>query len=439
MKNTPWFLSLALAVSACPASYTDDDDILGAWGDDDDMAPPVAPEEVFDDPGDVADDICEDALPDPLTLSMSADDSNSQAQPALARGWIRDGLGLGGALRPYEFLNYYDFDYAPADPGTVDVVPQLRDDGEGGYTMLVAVVAPHVDPQERRPVNLTFSIDTSCSMGGAGLARVEETLRAVAGELREGDLVSVSTWSTASRVLVDSHAITGANDPVLLSVANNLGSAGSTDLEGGLATAYNLASNNYAPGRLNRVVFLSDGGANTGVTSEDLIAQHAEDGNGEGIYLVAVGASAPGGYSDSLMNHVSDLGKGSYVFLDGPAEAERMFTGERLLSTLEVAARDVRLDVTLPPGFVLDVFHGEEVSTNPAEVEPQHLAPNDQMLYHFTLADCAGPDDGRTFGFDVTFLDPETRQERTVSVSRTVAELLAAPRRQLEKADVLIS
>ena len=40
------------------------------------------------------------------------------------------------------------------------------------------------------------------------------------------------------------------------------------------------------------------------------------------------------------------------------------------------------------------MFSGEEISTNPEEVRPQHLAPNDAMLYHFALVDCLDGDDG---------------------------------------------
>ena len=33
-------------------------------------------------------------------------------------------------------------------------------------------------------------------------------------------------------------------------------------------------------------------------------------------------------------------------------------------------------------------FYGEEYSENPEEVEPQHLAPNDSMIYHQVIASC---------------------------------------------------
>jgi Ca-activated chloride channel homolog len=403
------------------------------WGGD---RAPTLP--VFEPPDDGMDDVCEDASTESLTLHMSADDSNSQALPALARRAIATGDTVSGTMRPYEFLNHYSFDYEPAAAGQVALVPQVRRDEEG-LTMVIAAVAPDVDPAERAAMNLTFSIDTSCSMGGEPLRRVEEALVALSGELREGDVVSAATWSSENTTLLDSHAISGSGDAVLTGLGSQLTAGGGTDLEQGLAAAYALASANFDGDKLNRVVFFSDGGANIGVTSRDLIARHSDDGEEEGIYLVAVGATDDGFYEDALMNEVSDLGKGSYVFLDRDGEAERLFTGPNMLATMAVAARDVRLAVTLPAGFVLDTFHGEEVSEDPDEVEPQHLAPNDQMLYHYTLADCTDGTGDPVFGFELTWSDPVTREDATVTVERRLSELLDSPRRQLEKADAIVA
>ena len=55
---------------------------------------------------------------------MSADDSNSAASPAIARSLIRRGsLVPPRILRTYEFLNYYNVAYQPAERGSVRVVP----------------------------------------------------------------------------------------------------------------------------------------------------------------------------------------------------------------------------------------------------------------------------------------------------------------------------
>jgi len=425
--------------------FSDDDDDFGddddtAGSDDDDFPDPPPPKS---DPisVDVEDEACDLVSNQSETWFMSTDDSNSQAAPVQVRERLQAGSVPWGNLRIHEFLNYYSFGFPAAEPDSVRVVPQLRADpnNPNGYSLGVGVVAPHLDPAERRPVDITFSVDTSCSMGNDGIAAVQATMRAVAGSLLEGDTVSIVSWSSQVATQLPTHTVNGPNDPVVVDVINDLETEGSTNLHAGLVAAYDLAATAQAPGRLNRVILLSDGGANTGVTDQDLIAQHADDAEGEGIYLV--GVLTPGsGYNDGLMDTITDLGKGAYVYIPDAAEAERMFSGERFISNLELAARNVRLQLTLPPGFVLDEFHGEEASQDPTEVKPQHLAPNDSMLYHMDLIYCT--DDlilDREFVFEVTWEDVDTREPRTELIAVDFDDLLLDSSAELAKADAIIA
>jgi Ca-activated chloride channel family protein len=89
----------------------------------------------------------------------------------------------------------------------------------------------------------------------------------------------------------------------------------------------------------------------------------------------------------------------------------------------------------------VEEFTGEEMGSTPSEVEPQHLAPDDSMLYDLDLRDCSA-DAGSLdleFEFTVAWQDPLTGQAQVDSVSRTVAELLAAPHRELVKASALVT
>jgi len=418
----------------------DDDDVMS---DDDDLS--------TDDDDAVPDDddteepsTCDDAFEAPQTKFLSADDSNSQAQPPFDRHMLLDGGSVPWLSKPWEYLNYYDFAYAPAEAGHLSIQPQLaeRTDEPGVYDMLIGVVAPTETVQSRLPFNLVFSVDRSGSTAGPGMAAIKATLEAIGESLRAGDVISVVTWDTTNTILLDSYVFTGPGDRMLEVVADCLEPGGSTNLNSGLQAAYALAQANYAPGWTNRVILMSDGGANVGVTSATLIAEQAQDGEAEGIYLTGIGVpmSWASGYNHALMDEVTDLGKGAYVFVDEPAEAVDRFTPETLPTLLQVAARDVQLGVTLPPGFVVDVFTGEEMGSTPSEVEPQHLSPDDQMLYDLDLRDCS-PDETTAdleFQFTVEWIDPLTGQSHLDTTTRTVVEMLAEPHRELVKAQALV-
>ena len=386
-------------------------------------------------------DVCESASDAPVTWYLSADDSNSKAQAAYVRALIREGASVPGSLRPFEFLNYYDFDYEPADAGRVAIVPQARRSTEDpdSVELLVGVVAPALDPADRKPANFTFSIDASGSMSGVGLERVKDTLRAMAGSFQSGDIVSILTWDTDQRVVLASHTLTGPADAVFLAAVAGIDAGGSTDLDGGLKKAYELARASYDPDRLNRVFLMSDGGANTGETSESVIGGNAEDAEGEGIYMVGIGVGAPNSYSEVLMDRVTDIGKGAYLFIDSEAEAERQFGGARFVENTQIAAYDVRLELDLPAGFVVEEYHGEQISTEASEVRPQHLAPNDEMLYDMVIHDCAPEthDGSEIFTLRVTWSD--LSEDHLEVTSGTLAEMMAGENRELTKANAILS
>jgi Ca-activated chloride channel family protein len=374
---------------------------------------------------------------------MSNDDSNSQASPVLARHTIlQGGIVDPFRVRIYEFLNYYDLSYEnPEDvPATVGL-QMRRTNAELGEFVLLAYAQGHALTNEaRRPMNLVFSLDTSGSMEGEPMARLKDSMWAIAGSLKAGDVVSAVTWNTAQLVPLDSHAVTGPDDPALLAMIDALSADGGTDLNAGLTQAYALAQANYGADRLNRVVLISDGGANAGITEIDLIAQAAGDSDGEGIYMVGVGVGDAASYRDDLMDAVTDAGKGAYVFVDTPAEAERTF-GPRFVQTMDVAARNVQLELTMPWYFAITEFHGEEYSADPAEVEPQHLAPNDAMSYHQLIQAC---DPSQILTTDavkakVTYEHPISRVPMVDELELPIGEIVVRDASQLYKGDVVVA
>jgi len=380
---------------------------------------------------------------DPVVLYMSNDDSNSQASPILARRRIREGMVIfPDQVRIHEFLNYYDLSYENPDdvPARVGIQMRRTSVERGEFTLLLYAQGRKIEDDERPPFNLVFSLDTSGSMSGEPLELLKESMRALAGNLREGDVISMVTWNHTQSVMLDGLHVSGPGQPELMAAIEGLHADGSTDLHSGLVTAYELADAHRISNGINRVVLISDGGANTGITDIDIIAAAASDENGECTYLVGVGVGSAGYYSDSLMDEVTDAGKGAYLFIDEAAEAERMF-GERFLSNVAVAARDVRMELTMPWYFGMKSFHGEEYSPIPEEVEPQHLAPNDAMSFH-QIVDACDPSlvlVCEEIKARVDYKDPITREEMSDEVTMELGDLVRADATQLRKADAIVS
>jgi Ca-activated chloride channel family protein len=367
-----------------------------------------------------------------VALWLSPDDSNSMASPVRVREAALGGWGTvqSVAIRTWEFFNYYGFGYPAAAPGTLAVSPSLLQPAgavAGEYLLQVGISSETITDEARAPIDVTLVLDTSGSMEGEAMASLKHTCFAIAASLKAGDTVSLITWNTENAVVLGAHPVAGPDDPVLLAKVDALSASGGTDLHAGLVAGYALAQQSFTAGRTSRVVLVSDGGANAGITDLEIIAQHASGASEDGIDLVGVGVGDAATYRDDLMDAVTDAGKGASVFIADVDDAWAMFH-DGFVATMGVAARDVQVRLDMPPGFEIVSTSAEEVSTDVSDVEPQHLAPNDAMVLHQRIRTCA-PElvtDDATITTTVIWIDAVTLKPRQVQRVSTVAELLAA-------------
>ncbi|MDI1445430.1 VWA domain-containing protein [Polyangium sp. 6x1] len=385
---------------------------------------------------------CADIDPSqPVSFFVSADDSNSMASPVHVRDLLRLGMEpLAREVRTYEFLNYYQIQYPAAPSGQLTLFPELEAEKDSpGQLFLQVGLRSFNAVFPRKPMNITFLVDTSGSMQGPGLTRAKAAVSAIASQLTSGDLVGIVTWGAANNVLLADHVATGPNDPAILAVVDALTASGGTDLASGLKAGYDLAQKHYAPGRLNRVVLISDGGANVGVTDGDRIAMAAEDADKEGIYLLGIATGPALTHNDAVLEPLTDKGRGAYVYLDSVEEASTMFT-KRFDETMDVAARSVSVELTLPWYFNIRKSFGEIYSTDKAEVQPQHLAPDDAMIFSQILEACdpsvINPADPVTIR--AVWTTPITYAKQETKVTTTIGDLLAAQKKGLPKGKVIV-
>jgi Ca-activated chloride channel family protein len=363
-------------------------------------------------------------LSTPAKLYLSSDDSNSMASAAIIRSLVHAGYTEISPylVRTHEVLNYYRYSFAQPPAGELAITSQLGScELTGDLALQIAVQSPAA-PAERRPLTLTLVLDTSGSMSGQPIELERAAVKALASTLQAGDIVSAVTWSVGQSAVLNGYSVTGPDDPQILALADSLAADGGTDLNAGLQAGYALAKTYQGKDRINRVVLISDGIANVGVTEESVIGAAAEDEDAEGIYLVGVGVGD--GINDTLMDAVTDAGRGAYVFLDSAEEAKRMFV-DRFAETILVAARDVRIELTLPPYFKIQKFYGEEYSPDPAKVRTQHLAPGDSMMLYQILRACdpALPSASDPYQVTVTWNDPITGTGKTAVQSTTLGAL----------------
>ncbi|HHO51710.1 MAG TPA: DUF3520 domain-containing protein [Deltaproteobacteria bacterium] len=287
---------------------------------------------------------------DPLsTFAVDVD----TASYTVTRRMLTDGyLPPPAAVRVEEFVNYFPYQYAPpagGDPFGVDFDAAPSPWDEGTTLLRIGVQGKKVSFEERKPVHLTFLIDVSGSMRSADkLDLIKHSLTMLTEELDDGDTVAIATYAGAEKVVLEPTSI-GRRD-VILRALKGLSSGGSTAMGSGMDLAYRLAEASYAPGSVNRVVVCSDGDANVGATSPEVISERVRGYADRGITMTTLGFGN-GNYSDVMMERLANDGDGNYFYIDSEREARRVLV-DQLTSTLEVIARDVKLQIAFEPRTV---------------------------------------------------------------------------------------
>ena len=257
------------------------------------------------------------------------------------------------AVRVEEFVNYFSYDYRPPADGSPFSVhfEAAPSPWHSGYHILeVGVQGKKVKATERKPVHLTFLVDTSGSMRSDDkLGLVKQSLIMLTNELEDGDTVAIATYAGSTRVVLPPTPVS-QNGRIVASL-ERLMAGGSTAMSSGIDNAYNLASQTYRPGHVNRVIVCSDGDANVGPTSHSVISQQIKGFAKKGITLTTLGFGN-GNYQDTMMERLANDGDGNYFYIDSRKEAKRVLVDE-LTSTMEVIAKDVKIQVDFDSEQVL--------------------------------------------------------------------------------------
>jgi len=377
--------------------------------------------------------------PQPEPVFLSADDSNSAASPVIIRKLIRSGKYVHPVLvRTYEFLNYYSFDYEPPAEG-IAVIPQMRKkpDTDNIYSLQVAVRSGNRNFEDALPMQFTILLDISGSMAGESMELAKDFLYQLNSRLRGSDRISLVTFSRDADLIFDNLPAGSEVKRQLDALFRGIKASDVTNLESGIMLGYTIAEQNYSFNMMNRVIVMSDGGANAGSTSKDIIGEYAKDSDRQGIYLA--GISMGEGFNDGMMDTLTDQGRGAYLFLDEADEINRILDGDAFLSNFDLAVKDVRLKMQMPAGWEMEQFHGEQISTTASEVTPQYLAPGDQMIYHMELKLLKDSTDieNDLFEFEAEYT-PIGSGVAKKSVTATVAEMTGGTA-EIEKGDAVVA
>jgi Ca-activated chloride channel family protein len=257
-----------------------------------------------------------------------------------------------GAVRIEELVNYFRYDYPqPTDERPFSVTTEVASCPWQSEHRLVRIglKGREIPKDKRPPSSIVFLIDVSGSMEQPNkLPLVQQSLKLLTEQLGENDHVAIVVYAGRAGLVLPS--TTGDHRQAILEAIDRLRAGGSTNGAQGIQLAYEIASQNFIKGGINRVLLATDGDFNVGVTNQDALVRLIQEHAKSGVFLTVLGFGY-GNLKDSTMEKLADKGNGAYAYIDDLPEARKMLV-EQLGSTLITIAKDVKIQIEFNPAAV---------------------------------------------------------------------------------------
>jgi Ca-activated chloride channel family protein len=226
--------------------------------------------------------------------------------------------------------------------------------------VLVRVTPPELgsDGATRRRLNLAAVLDRSGSMHGAKMGRAREAAAYCVDQLLPSDRLSVVIFDDVVEVLIPSGPV--EDKAGLKRLIAGVGARGSTALHEAWVRGGMQVSEHLDGGAVNRVLLITDGLANVGLTGTDEIVSQAKGLFERGVSTSTVGIGED--FNEDLLIPMARAGGGNAWHVAEAADMQRIFAVE-LEGLLAQFAHDVSLGLVPSDGVrVTDVLNDFELT-----------------------------------------------------------------------------
>ena len=272
-------------------------------------------------------------------------DRNTASYSHIRRMIEYNSAPMADSVRIEEMINYFDYGYAAPTDKAVALTTMLADCPWNEDNKLMAVGLKTTEIVNESNANYVFLIDVSGSMrGDTRLDLAKKGFNMLLDGLGDSDVVSIVTYASGVKTVLDGGECTQKGKEKIKKAISSLVANGATSGGDGLERAYRIAQKHFIQDGNNRVIIISDGDFNVGMTDKDDLKEFIQNKARSGIYLSVIGVGM-GNMRDDILETLATSGNGNYAYLDNENEARKVFVDE-LKSNLFTVAKDAKAGVT---------------------------------------------------------------------------------------------
>jgi len=240
--------------------------------------------------------------------------------------------------------------------------PYIALGGQAEVYLKADIEAIRRSSAQRAPVNLALVLDRSGSMAGDKIEHCRRAAQHLVTQLDDRDRFARVTFGSDTTVLISSTLATPAAKERMQAAIDGILDMGGTNISGALEAglAEVVAYKSQYP--VSRIVLLSDGQANEGVTDPNGLAQIARKFSSQRVTLSSIGVGLD--FNELVLESLSEYGGGSYHFLASTEQLQKIFSDE-LKQAVATVAISPSLSITpLNGALVAEVYGYKAESLN---------------------------------------------------------------------------
>jgi Ca-activated chloride channel family protein len=222
--------------------------------------------------------------------------------------------------------------------------PVVPEKGGTAYLQITLTAPGMIENTRRKPMNLSVVIDRSGSMSDQRkMDYAKKAFASLIEQLQPDDILSLVIYDDIIDLLRPAKKI-GDGKQSIKRMLDEIYPRGSTNLGGGLMEGLRQTERYAGRHYINRVVLLSDGLANVGMTDPVELNRIAHRYRNRSISITTMGVGLD--YNENLMMGLSESGGGNYYFIEHPNTLASIIRQEYTM-TSSVIAQNAALYITL--------------------------------------------------------------------------------------------